>query len=249
MFLWASAAACAAAMTFTGWAQGQNAQDEIITKDGPAQIVPINHATFGIQWNKKWILVDPVGGAQRFSKFQQKPDLILVTDVHGDHLNADTLKAVAGENTKIIVPEAVKNQLPADLKSRVTVMANGEKKEAAGAQIEAIPMYNITAERLKFHSKGRGNGYVLTLGGTRFYISGDTEDIPEMRQLKDIDVAFLCMNLPYTMTVEQAAGAVAEFKPKIVYPYHYRGSDLKKFKELLSSNKAIDVRLRDWYQQ
>ena len=118
--------------------------------------------------------------------------------------------------------------------------------------IEAIPMYNLTPERQKFHTKGRGNGYVVTLGGTRVYISGDTEDIPEMRALKKIDVAFVCMNLPYTMTAEQAADAVLEFKPKIVFPYHYRGKtsqDPEKFKKLVAKDKNIEVRIRKWYPE
>jgi len=109
-------------------------------------------------------------------------------------------------------------------------------------------MYNLTADRLKYHNKGRGNGYVVTVGGKRIYISGDTEDIPEMRALKNIDVAFVCMNLPYTMTEEQAASAVREFKPKIVYPFHYRGSDVEKFKKLVGEDSGVEVRLRDWYQ-
>ena len=108
---------------------------------------------------------------------------------------------------------------------------------------------NLTADRLKYHNKGRGNGYVVTLGGKRVYISGDTEDIPEMRALKNIDVAFVCMNLPYTMEVENAASAVQAFKPKIVYPYHYRGSDVQKFKELAGQTPGIDVRLRKWYPE
>ena len=108
-----------------------------------------------------------------------------------------------------------------------------------------MPMYNLTPIRLRFHNKGRGNGYVMAFGGKRVYVSGDTEDIPEMRELKKIDVAFVCMNLPYTMTQEQAADAVPEFKPKTVYPYHYRGSDTAKFKKLVAD--ASEVRLRDWY--
>ena len=113
--------------------------------------------------------------------------------------------------------------------------------------IQAIPAYNTTPARLQYHPKGRDNGYVLTLGGQRLYISGDTEDIPEMLGLKNIDAAFVCMNLPYTMDVEQAARAVKSFKPRIVYPYHYRGSDLEKFKALVGSDSSIEVRLRDWY--
>src|SRR4029079_8925871 len=163
--------------------------------------------------------------------------------------NADTLKAVARENTKIVVPKAVAEQLPPELKSKAVVIADGEEKEVQGVGIEAVPMYNLTADRLKFHSKGRGNGYVLTLGGKRIYISGDTEDIPEMRALKNIDVAFVCMNLPYTMTVEQAASAVKEFKPKIIYPYHYGKSDTEKFKQLVGSDSGVEVRLRDWYKK
>ena len=134
-----------------------------------------------------------------------------------------------------------------DLRKGATVMANGQTGELLGVKIEAIPMYNLTAERLKFHNKGRGNGYVVTLGGKRIYLSGDTEDIPEMRALKNIDVAFVCMNLPYTMTVEQAARAVRAFKPRIVYPYHYRGSDINKFKTLVGTDVGVEVRLREWY--
>jgi L-ascorbate metabolism protein UlaG (beta-lactamase superfamily) len=128
------------------------------------------------------------------------------------------------------------------------VLKNGETATLGDIKAEAIPMYNTTPDQLRYHPKGRGNGYVLTLGGKRVYISGDSEDIPEMRALKDIDVAFLCMNLPYTMTVEQAASAVRAFKPKIVYPYHSRGSDLEKFKSLVGSDSGVEVRLRDWYK-
>ncbi len=226
-------------------ALGAEALDLIPAAQGGIKVQPLNHATFVLEWNGKKIFVDPVGGAQRF---EGTPDLILVTDIHGDHMNADTLKGVARGNAKILAPDAVASQLPADLKGRIVVMANGERKEVQGITVEAVPMYNLTPDRLKFHSKGRGNGYVITLGGKRIYVSGDTEDIPEMRSLKDIDAAFVCMNLPYTMTVEQAASAVREFKPKIVYPYHYRGSDTKKFQELVGASGGIEVRLRDWYK-
>lgn len=209
-------------------------------------LTPIGHATFSLEWNGKKIFVDPVGGAQRFSG---KPDLILVTDIHGDHLHAETLKGLLQENTKIIAPEAAISQMPQELKARTVRMNNGDKKEIEGISIEAIPMYNLTQDRLKYHEKGRGNGYVLTIGGKRLYISGDTEDIPEMRALKNIDAAFVCMNLPYTMTVEQAASAVKEFKPKVVYPYHHRGSNMDKFKELASKESGVEVRVLNWYPQ
>ena len=218
--------------------------DKIATRDGDLVVHPINHATFAMAWKDKTIYVDPVGGGKRFDGLP-KPDLILVTDIHGDHLDAGTLEAIGGSAT-IVAPAAVAEKLPEKLQT--TVLANGESKSVAGISVEAVPMYNLTADRLKFHNKGRGNGYVVTLGGKRVYISGDTEDIPEMRALKNIDVAFVCMNLPYTMTIEQAAGAVREFKPKIVYPYHYRGSDTEKFKQLVGSDGGVEVRLRDWYK-
>ncbi|HUR45520.1 MAG TPA: MBL fold metallo-hydrolase, partial [Candidatus Saccharimonadales bacterium] len=199
-----------------------------------------------LEWNGKTIYVDPVGGTKRFTGFP-KPDLILVTDIHGDHMEPPTLKAIAQEKTAIVAPDAVKQKLPPDLQKQVRALKNGETSTVEGVKIQAVPMYNLSQDRLKFHSKGRGNGYVLTLGGKRVYFSGDTEDIPEMRALKNIDVAFVCMNLPYTMTVDQAASAVKEFKPKIVYPYHYRGSDTEKFKSLVGTDSGIDVRLRDWY--
>lgn len=231
---------------FCAASQAADSGDRISTANGDLVIHPINHATFQMSWNGKTIVVDPVGGGGRFKEFP-KPDLILITDIHGDHLNVETLEAIAGDTTTLVAPAAVAANLPAQLKSKTTVMKNGETKSVAGIEIETIPMYNTTPERLRYHTKGRGNGYVITLGGKRVYISGDTEDIPEMRALKNIDLAFLCMNLPYTMTVEQAASAVREFKPKIVYPYHYRGSDTEKFKRLVGDDVGVEVRLRNWY--
>lgn len=220
--------------------------DLIPTSAGDLIIHPVNHATFVMAWNGKTIYVDPVGGAGRF-KGLPRPDLILLTDIHGDHLNADTLTAVVGGDTKIVAPGAVAEKLPETLRRQTTVLPNGQSQAFLGISIEALPMYNLTPDRLNFHTKGRGNGYVLTLGGKRVYISGDTEDIPEMRALKNIDIAFLCMNLPYTMDVDHAASAVREFRPKIVYPYHSRGSDLDKFKKMVGDDRGVEVRLRDWY--
>jgi L-ascorbate metabolism protein UlaG (beta-lactamase superfamily) len=237
--LLAGAGAVRAADALTG--------DRIPTLQGDLVLHPINHATLALQWNGLTLCVDPVGGAGRFADLP-RPDLILLTDVHGDHLDAATLKALVGEKTRLVAPPAAAGQLPAEWRSRITELANGQTNTVLGVAIEAIPAYNLSADRQKFHARGRGNGYVLTLGGKRVYLSGDTEDIPEMRALKAIDVAFVCMNLPYTMTVEQAAGAVRAFKPKVVYPYHYRGSDLEAFKRLVSEDPGIEVRLRDWYQ-
>src|SRR5262249_23461228 len=137
-------------------------------------------------------------------------------------------------------------------KQKIVVLNNGSTTEQSGISIRAIPMYNLPNDSTARHTKGRGNGYVLKIGGKNFYVSGDTEDIPEMPSLKNIDVAFVCMNLPFTMSVDQAASAVLEFKPKIVYPYHYRGqggfSDTQQFKTLVNQGDAsIEVRLKDWY--
>ena len=221
--------------------------DRIATSEGDLIIHPINHATLVMVWKDKIIQVDPVGGARRFDGLP-KPNLILITDIHGDHLSAETLEAVADPKAIIVAPSAVAEKLPEKLRQQTSVLANGESKTVSGVTVEAVPMYNLTADRLKYHNKGRGNGYVVLLGGKRVYLSGDTEDIPEMRALKNIDVAFVCMNLPYTMTEEQAASAVREFKPRIVYPYHYRGSDLEKFKKLVGADSGVEVRLRDWYK-
>lgn len=206
---------------------------------------PIQHATFVIEADDVTIFVDPVGSADVFGAFPS-PDIILITDIHGDHLSADVVKAVRADKTSVIGPKAVTDQLD----SAVT-LSNGDTTTVSDVMIEAIPMYNLTEGRLQYHEKGRGNGYVLTVNDIRIYISGDTEDIPEMRSLEDIDYAFVCMNLPYTMTVDQAASAVLEFEPAVVYPYHYRGqdgmSDTARFKTLVSVNENIEVRQLDWY--
>ena len=217
------------------------------------QIHPIGHATMVLQWGDTTIYVDPVGGAERFANFDS-PDLILVTDIHGDHLNAETLAGVSTDESKIVLPQACADRLGADFTAQLDVLANGETKTRYDIAITAIPMYNLREEDKDKHVKGRGNGYILESDGKRLYISGDTEDIPEMRALENIDIAFVCMNLPYTMTVESAADAVIEFAPNEVYPYHYRGanglSDVAKFKAIVdAAGKEITVVQKDWYAQ
>ena len=214
-------------------------------------IIPVEHATAVLQWDDYTLYIDPVGDAALFSAFPS-PDLILITDVHGDHLSVETLEGLDTEKAKIIVPQVVADKLPQQFTPQIDVLNNGDTKERFGFLIEAIPMYNLREEARGFHEKGRGNGYVINKNGMRIYFSGDTEDIPEMRSLKNIDKAFICMNLPYTMTVEKAADAVLEFKPGEVYPYHFRGrpdvSDVGKFKELVTSgNPDIQVVQLDWY--
>jgi L-ascorbate metabolism protein UlaG (beta-lactamase superfamily) len=225
-------------------------EDESL-QDEKFNITPISHATMVLQWDSKIIYVDPVGGAEAFGG-QPQPDLILITDIHGDHYNEETLVAVVNESTSIITPQAVADKIPNDLKAQTTVINNGESKNKLDFTIEAIPMYNLPETADSRHPKGRGNGYVIEKEGMRIYISGDTEDIPEMRNLKNIDIAFVCMNLPYTMTVESAADAVLAFKPNTIYPFHYRGtdglSDVEKFKSLVEAgNEDIKVTLLDWY--
>lgn len=217
------------------------------------EIIPIAHGTAVLKWKGTTIYVDPVGGAQAFAG-QPDPDVILITDIHGDHLNVETLEGLNTSKAKIMVPQAVADKLPDTFKSSLVIVNNGEIKEQLGFQIEAIPMYNLREEALKFHTKGRGNGYVIEKEGKRVYFSGDTEDIPEMRALKNIDIAFVCMNLPYTMTEAKAADAVLAFKPKTVLPYHYRGtdglSDVFAFKTAVTNgDNNINVLLMDWYPE
>lgn len=228
-------------------AEAQLSGDRFTTTDGDLIVHPVNHASFLMSWKGQTIYVDPVGGSQRYTDLP-RPDLILLTDIHGDHLNQATLSALAGPKTTLVAPPAVVNLLPSALRDKTIVLTNGQQKLVLNINLEALPMYNLSPDRSSFHAKGRGNGYVLTVGGKRVYISGDTEDIPEMLALKNIEVAFLCMNLPYTMTVEQAAGAVRKFQPKVVYPYHYRGSDLAKFAKLVGTDVGVEVRLREWYK-
>lgn len=220
-------------------------------KNTEINITPIEHATAVLEWNNEVIYIDPTGGAAAFEGLKNAT-LILITDIHGDHLNIETLKELETTNATFVVPQAVADELPEEYAEQLVILDNGSSKELNGITIEAIAMYNLRSEALKFHNKGRGNGYVLTIGDQRIYFSGDTEDIPEMRSLKNIDKAFVSMNLPYTMTVESAAEAVLDFKPKQVYPYHYRGnpdvSDVAKFKQLVDAgNQDIEVVQLDWY--
>lgn len=216
--------------------------DTFQTSAGPVIITPIQHASFTIAAGGKLIYVDPSPAALFLNR--PKADLILITDIHGDHLDPRAIAALQKSNTRIIAPAAVAKTV-----TGANVLGNGDHTTWNGWEIEAVPMYNMKrgpAPGKFYHDKGRGNGYILTIGGKRFYIAGDTEGTPEMRALRNIDVAFVPMNLPYTMTPEEAADAVRAFHPKVVYPYHYRGSDIQQFASALAGT-GIDVRLRDWY--
>jgi len=226
--------------------------DIIKTTNGSIKIQPILHGSLVLTYQNTTIYVDPYGGEELY-KGIKSPDIILITDIHGDHLDEKTLDLIDTSKAIFIAPQAVSNKISEKYKSKITVLTNGKGIHRFDIFIEALPMYNLPENPpSKKHPKGRGNGYLLKIDDKQIYISGDTEDIQEMRTLQNIDVAFVCMNLPYTMTIKQAASAVLEFQPNIVYPYHYRGqdglSDVSEFKNLVhSKNKNIEVRLADWY--
>ncbi len=232
----------------------ESAENLIVPKEmqeHTIEIFPVEHATAVLIWNNRTIYLDPVGGAELFDKFED-PDLILITDIHGDHFDLETLEGLKTAQAKIVMPRAVADRMPEAFTPQIDVLNNGDTKERFGITVEAIPMYNLREEAKQFHQKGRGNGYILRMDGKRLYVSGDTEDIPEMRALKNIDMALVCMNMPYTMTVERAADAVLEFKPEKVYPYHYRGrpdiSDVNSFRKIVeAADKNIEVIQLDWY--
>jgi L-ascorbate metabolism protein UlaG (beta-lactamase superfamily) len=215
--------------------------DTFPTSAGEVAITPIGHASVLLTASGKHIYIDPSQGS-----YDNLPpaDLILITDIHGDHMAPAVIAKIRKKDTVIWGPPAVTAKTHTD-----ATLANGGTKTWGDWTVEAVPAYNrIRGEEAGkvYHEKGRGNGYVLTYGGKRFYFSGDTEDIPEMAALKNIDVAFLCMNLPYTMTPEEATLAVQKFHPKIVYPYHCRGANLNSF-VAYTKGTGIEVRIRDWY--
>jgi L-ascorbate metabolism protein UlaG (beta-lactamase superfamily) len=219
------------------------AQTQIFPTSGePVKITPLYHASTLIEAGGKTIYLDPAKPAKLDGL--PKADLILITDIHGDHMDPDSIKQISKPETEILAAPAVLQTV-----TSAKPIANGETKTWQGWTIEAIPAYNLkrgpSAGKF-FHDKGRGNGYVLNYGGKRFYFSGDTEGVPEMRAVKNIDVAFVCMNLPYTMPPDEAADAVKAFHPKVVIPYHYHGSDLAEFQRGLEGT-GIEVRLLEWY--
>ncbi|MBK8710344.1 MAG: MBL fold metallo-hydrolase [Niastella sp.] len=239
-------------VVFAGNANAQDSADVMTTKIGNLSIQPIHHASLILTIPSLTIYADPVG--IDYFKNEKAPDIILITDIHGDHFDIKTIEALKKESTLLIVPQVVADKLPEADKTNLLVMKNDQQVTKPGISIQAIPMYNLPESPAAMHTKGRGNGYVLGIGEKNIYISGDTQGIPEMRSLKNIDIAFVCMNLPYTMDVKEAANAVLAFKPKIVYPYHYRGkegfSDTTEFKKRVEAvDKDIEVRLRNWYPE
>jgi L-ascorbate metabolism protein UlaG (beta-lactamase superfamily) len=219
------------------------AADIIKTSQGDLKITLLRHATLMLEWKGKVIHVDPVGESVDYSALP-KADLILITHSHSDHLDPAAIEQVKTGRTEVILTDKGLE------KTAGTVLKNGESRTVQGIPIEAVPAYNLVHMRsanIPFHPKGEGNGYVLTLGNVRVYVAGDTENTPEMKALKNIDVAFLPMNLPYTMTPEMVADAVKAFRPRIVYPYHYSGTDPQKLVDLLKDVPGVEVRVRKIY--
>jgi L-ascorbate metabolism protein UlaG (beta-lactamase superfamily) len=226
----------ALAVGSAGYAQKKFQEDVIKASGGDIKITLIGHGTLMLSYAGKVIQIDPWSTQADYAVLP-KADLILVTHEHPDHLDAKAIQAASTATTVVIVNSASAKALP-----NATVMKNGDSKTVVGIGIEAVPAYNSGKA---FHPKGSGNGYVLTLGDKRIYVAGDTENVPEIKALKQIDVAFLPMNLPFTMTPEQVADAAKAIRPKILYPYHFGDTNTGTLVNLLKDEKEIEVRVRD----
>jgi L-ascorbate metabolism protein UlaG (beta-lactamase superfamily) len=223
-------------------AQPKFGKDVIPTSQGDLEITFLGHASLIMMFDGKTIHIDPYGDVADYSTLP-KADLVLVTHDHFDHLDPKALKAVLKKDTVVVGSKSCASKLPGG----GLIMANGDARSVLGLAIKAVPAYNIVHTRpdgLPFHPKGDGNGYIVTFGDKQVYIAGDTENTPEMKALRSIDIAFLPMNLPYTMTPEQVADAARAFRPKILYPYHYGDTDPARLVKLLQEEKDIEVRVR-----
>ncbi len=216
-------------------------EDIIETSAGELKIAFVGHGTLMFTFGGKVIHVDPVSREADYGQMP-KGDVILITHEHGDHLDAEAIGKVCKEDTAVVLTEKCASAVAGG-----TVMVNGDVRTVGGLTIEAVPAYNIVHERSSgqpFHPRGSGNGYIIAFGDKRVYVAADTENTPEMKALEGIDVAFLPMNLPYTMTPEMVADAAKAFRPKILYPYHYGQTDTSELTELLAGEKDIEVRIR-----
>ena len=221
-------------------AESPLAQDTFPANGGDVTVTFVGHGTLVLAWGSLVVHVDPVGEYADYAKMP-KADLVLVTHEHADHLDPAAIAAIRKPGTEVV------QTAKCAAKVKGTVMANGDRRIFGNIAVEAVPAYNIRHERSPgkpYHPKGDGNGYVITLGGLKIYVAGDTEDTGEMRKLEGIDVAFLPMNLPYTMTPEMVADAARAFKPKMLYPYHFGDTDPKRLTALLAGVKGIEVRIR-----
>jgi len=233
---------CIAMISISGNAQADLQKDIIKTSQGDLSITFIGHASIYFTFNQKTIYVDPsVSSGSDFNGFP-KADMIIITHSHGDHLDMKTIDLIATDQT-----EFVSNEVSYQTLSKGKFLKNNEFIDMSGIHIEAVPAYNLKHMRPSgqaFHPKGEGNGYIITFGDTRIYVAGDTENIPEMANLENIDIAFLPMNIPYTMTPEMVKDAALLFMPKVIYPYHYRGTDPNLLVELLKDHPEIEVKIR-----
>jgi L-ascorbate metabolism protein UlaG (beta-lactamase superfamily) len=227
--------------SFPARTEAEFEMDVIETVQGPLQIYFIGHGTLMFTFGGKVIHVDPVGREADYAKMP-KADLILITHEHRDHLDPQAMELIRTEKTSIVLTEVCASKVGGGV-----VMKNGEVRNVLGLRIEAVPAYNLVHMRspgVPFHPKGVGNGYIVTFGKKRVYVAGDTENVPEMKKLRNIDIAFLPMNLPYTMTPEMVADAAKAFKPTILYPYHYGQTDTSRLVELLKGVNEVEVRIR-----
>jgi len=216
-------------------------KDTIQTNAGDLEITFIGHGTLMLKFNEKIIHVDPWSHLADYAKMP-KADIVLVTHEHRDHLDPQAIETVRTEKTVLILTQICAKQIKGG-----TVMNNGDVKDIDGIKIEAVPAYNIEHQRspgVPFHPRGDGNGYIATFGDKRVYIAADTESTPELKAVKNVDIAFLPMNLPYTMTPEMVADAAKALKPKILYPYHFGETDTARLKELLENEPGIEIRIR-----
>lgn len=220
-------------------------EDSFTTVHGtPVNLYCIKHGSVKIQIGEKWLYIDPVTDkVQPATDYTTMPkaDYILVTHEHGDHLDSLAIAQLTKDDTRLIL-----NPRSSEILGGVgEVMANGDTKQIGSWTLDAVPAYNNSADKQQFHPKGRDNGYILSIEGLRIYIAGDTEDIEEMKSIKDIDIAFLPCNLPFTMTPEQCANAAKMFMPKVLFPYHYGQTEIQQVVTLLEGS-GVDVRIRQY---
>ncbi len=233
--------AIAAGFGLIGMAAQKLEEDVFPTPGGELKIFFVGHASLFMTYGGKVVHIDPVGSEGDYASLP-KADLILITHEHHDHLDAEAVGNLRREGTRVIVSQACAGKI-----ADAVVMKNGDRRTLGNFEVEAVPAYNIAHKRpdgSPFHPRGRGNGYLLTIGGKRIYVAGDTEPVPEMAALKDIDIAFLPMNLPYTMSPEMTAAAARTIRPKVLYPYHFGDTDTGRLGKLLEGEPEIEVRVR-----
>jgi len=220
----------------------ETAPDRFTTSIGELEVVPVHHGTLRLEVGETVIWIDPWSKGDLSGP---KADYVFITDIHPDHYDPAALEAVKKEGTVVVAPAVVSQKEPGAIS-----IANGETMTFGDFSATAVPMYNLVRgpePGALYHEKGRGNGYIFEMGDTRVYLSGDTECTEEMKALRDIDVAFVSMNIPYTMPPSEAAVCIRAFKPKVLYPYHYGDSDLDQLRDGLAEEPSIEIRFRDWY--